>query len=269
MIQFFARNFRRAYRIPAIIFYLFARGTAALWAFRKKDKNDRCRSARIVTAQTQLWARGLLRLLGVHYTLNGDLKKVDAEGGLLISNHQSYLDILVHAAATGMRFTPNSGIRSWLFFGWYVGLSDPIWIDRSSPRKARKTLEEFRTAIRMDQMALMIYPEGTTTRGDVPLLPFKSTAFETVLGTDMPIQPILTYYKGDRAAGDVRTAWYDDTPFLKHVWGVLGNKRTDVTIHVLPPVQPCAGDDRKILTDRTYGMMNAAHLAFLKEAENV
>ena len=95
MIQFFARNFRRAYRIPAIIFYMFARGTAALWAFRKKDKNDRCRSARIVTAQTQLWARGLLRLLGVHYTLDGDLKKVDAEGGLLISNHQSYLDILV------------------------------------------------------------------------------------------------------------------------------------------------------------------------------
>ena len=87
MIQFFARNFRRSYRIPAIIFYLFARGTAALWAFRKKDKNDRCRSARIVTAQTQLWARGLLRLLGVHYTLDGDLKKVDAEGGLLHQCH--------------------------------------------------------------------------------------------------------------------------------------------------------------------------------------
>lgn len=265
MIHFFTRAFRRTYRIPAIIFYLIARIIIALWAFRKKN-DDRSYSARIVTRQTQLWARGLLRLLGLHYTLDGDLSTVDREGGLMISNHQSYLDILVHAAATGMRFTPNSGIRSWFFFGWYVGLSDPIWIDRSSPRKARKTLEEFRAAL-MEKVVLMIYPEGTTTKGDGPLLPFKSTAFETVLGTDMPIYPILTYYKSDQKAGDVCVAWYDDTPFLKHVWGVLGNKKTEVTIHVLPPIQPGRDVDRKELTEQAYALMNTTHLNFLQKAD--
>lgn len=263
MSHFFARNIRRAYRVPAIFFYLIARMILAAWAFRKKNSDKRY-SARIVTEQTQLWARGLLYLLGVRYTLKGDLSKVDAEGGLMISNHQSYLDILVHAAATGMRFTPNSGIRSWFFFGWYVGLSDPVWIDRTSPRKARKTLEEFRGALQ-EQVVLMIYPEGTTTRGDGPLLPFKSTAFETIIGTDFPVNPILTYYKSDEAAGDKCVAWYDDTPFLKHVWGVLGNKRTDVTIHVLPPLHPGSETDRKALTDRAYTQMNTAHLNFLKE----
>lgn len=263
MLHFLARNFRRAYRIPAIVFYLIARMIIALWNFRKKNEDRSC-SAHIVTKETQLWARGLLRLLGLHYKLEGDLSKVDAEGGLMISNHQSYLDILVHAAATGMRFTPNSGIRSWFFFGWYVGLSDPIWIDRSSPRKARKTLEEFRTAL-SEKIVLMIYPEGTTTKGDGPLLPFKSTAFETVLGTDIPIYPILTYYRSCPDAGDRCVAWYDDTPFLKHVWGVLGNRRTDVTIHVLPPVHPGDETDRKVLTDRAYTLMNTAHLDFLKK----
>lgn len=263
MLQFFARQFRRTYRLPAIIVYLFIRVLLALWSFRKKN-DDKYYSARLVTRQTQLWAQDLMRLLGLHYTLEGDLKNVDVDGGLLISNHQSYLDILVHAAVTGMRFTPNSGIRDWFFFGWYVGLSDPIWVDRTSPRKAQKTLEEFRTAL-SEKVVLMIYPEGTTTKGDCPLLPFKSTAFETVLGTDIPINPILTYYKTDKAAGDMCVSWYEDTPFLKHVWGVLGNKRTEVTIHVLPPIYPENETDRKVLMDRAYKIMNSAHLEYLKK----
>ena len=71
-------------------------------------------------------------------------------------------------------------------------MSRPVWIDRSSPAKAKKTLDEFRQAI-ADGSALMIYPEGTTTRGDVPLLPFKSTAFEAVLPPGQgSVHPILT-----------------------------------------------------------------------------
>ena len=146
-------------------------------------------------------------------------------------------------------------------------MSRPVWIDRSSPAKARKTLEEFRQAI-ADGSALMIYPEGTTTRGDVPLLPFKSTAFEAVLPPGQgSVHPILTYYTGDRAAGDVTVAWYDDTPFARHVWGILGNRRTHAKIAVLPELRPAPGMTRKDLANAARNMMESAHQSFLTQQQ--
>ena len=256
------RGFRRYWRLHAIVYYLLSQIVVVLWQ-RRKMPSDPAAAARMVVEQTRNWARGLIRILGIEISVEGEGTLVPENGGLVISNHQSYLDILVHAAAGGMCFTPNSGIRKWFFFGWYVNMSNPVWIDRTSPAKSKKTLEEFRRVIG-EGSALMLYPEGTTTRGDVPLLNFKSTAFEAVAGTDKPVTMFLTFYRKTDPR-DAEIQWYDHTGFARHVWRILGNGTIRATLVPLLPMIPDKGASRKELAEKAHDLMQQAHTAYLQK----
>ena len=266
MVYGFVRGFRRLWRIPAIIYYLLSQALIVRWQRRKMPSDPR-EQARFVTEQTRNWALGLTRILGIRLEWMGEGTVVPEDGGLVIANHQSYLDILVHASVGGMCFTPNTGIRNWFFLGWYVNQSNPVWIDRTTPAKAKKTLEEFRRVIDRGA-ALLIYPEGTTTSGKVSLLPFKSTAFEAVCGTEKPIHMFLTHYEPDDAR-DAEVALYDHTGFLKHVWRVLGNGSVRAVIVPLEPLIPGKSLTRKELAQQAYDCMQNAHNAYLTNRKPV
>ncbi len=252
MFIFLLRNFRRLWRIPAIIFHLFFQATMLVWEkFRYSSVPEKA-SAHL-DLRIRKWAEGLLKILNIHCSTEGQFS--GDHGRFMISNHQTYLDILVHASFGGIRFAPNSGIRSWPFFGWLVHLSDPVWIDRSSPGKAKETLEEFKKKV-LRGNTLMLYPEGTTTDGKGNLLAFKSTVFEGAIELNQPIYPILTFYKEDSSAKDVPVAWADDKPFPLHVLGLLGNKQTDVKIYILPEIHPEKGISRKEFAAKARNVMN-------------
>ena len=231
------RGFRKLYRIPAIIFW--AAGNALFVLFGRPFFRNR--GARLAE-QTRIWAAGLASILGIKLRLFGVPDGKKNVSGLVVSNHTGYVDILTEAAAFGMRFTPKAEIRSWPILGAYVQLSDPVWIDRSSPRKSGEVLEEFRKTLHAG-IPLLVYPEGTSTDGRSGLKPFKSTSFETVAGTDLPIQPVLIFYRTGK--NDISPAWYGDMTLLPHLWKLLGNGRTVCELHLLEPYRAPEGADRK------------------------
>jgi len=236
------RAFRRLYRIPAI--FLWAAGNALFVLVGRPFFRDR--GARLAE-QTRIWASGLTVILGIELRLFGLPDRKKNVTGLVVSNHTGYVDILAEAAAFGMKFTPKIEIRSWPLLGGYVQLSEPIWIDRTSPRKSAKTLEEFRETLR-NGIPLLVYPEGTSTDGRSGLRPFKSTSFETVAGTALPVQPVLIFYRTKK--GDISPAWYGDMTLLPHLWKLLGNGKTVCELHMLEPYLVPAGADRKqIMSD--------------------
>ncbi len=238
------RFFRILKRIFSLLIFLCSR---SIYVSRLQKKiSDPQELERFTADQVQLWAQGILKRLNVKVETEGNIP--DCGGFLLVSNHQGYLDIPVHGAiCKNLCFTPNSGIRNWLLIGNMVQLSHPVWIDRTSPAKAKQTLTEFRRVLQNGR-SLVIYPEGTTTNGSVPLLPFKSTAFEAVAETDIPIVPVLTEYQTE-SKGDIHPAWADDTPFLLHVFRFLGNKSVTVQIKVLDPCYADGRDRKKLAED--------------------
>lgn len=241
------RGFRRLYRIPAII--LWAAGNALVVILGRPFFRNR---AVRIAEQTRIWAAGLVSILGIKLRLYGVPEDKKDVSGLVVSNHTGYVDILTEAAAFGMRFTPKIEIRSWPVLGAYVQLSDPVWIDRSSPRKAGKTLEDFRRTLR-EGIPLLVYPEGTSTDGRSGLKPFKSTSFETVAGTDIPVQPVLLFYRTGK--NDISPAWYGDMTLVPHLWKLLGNGRTVCELHKLEPYHVPAGADRKQIMNEVRSRM--------------
>ncbi len=207
-----------------------------------------------VSFVTRTWGRGLAWCFHLNIRVFGDFSHF--QGGLIVSNHCGYLDILTHASLFPIRFAPKKEIRSWPFLGWYLGISRPIWIDRSSRQKSREAVESFRATMEHG-IPLLVYPEGTSTDGEHGLLPFKSTPFEAVSRSKFPILPILTLY---RPTSDGKSlCWYGNDELMPHVWRVLGYRRIDIDVHILPLIQPQPNEDRKALAERVHRIMNEAY----------
>ncbi len=202
---------------------------------------------------TRSWGKFLVKNFGVDvkFICNHRIE----EGMLIVSNHQSYLDVLLHASLFPIRFTPKKDIKYWPILGFYLGISRPLWIDRKNRQKSAETVEEIHRTL-ADGVSLLIYPEGTTTDGESGMLPFKPTSFATVIGTGFKIQPIITQYLRDK--DNWNPAWYGDQTLLPHLWKFLGRKKTRVIVTALEPVTPLPGEDRKALAARVEKLMTGA-----------
>ena len=202
---------------------------------------------------TRSWGKFLVKNFGVDvkFICNHRIE----EGMLIVSNHQSYLDVLLHASLFPIRFTPKKDIKYWPILGFYLGISRPLWIDRKNRQKSAETVEEIHRTL-ADGVSLLIYPEGTTTDGESGMLPFKPTSFATVIGTGFKIQPIITQDLRDK--DNWNPAWYGDQTLLPHLWKFLGRKKTRVIVTALEPVTPLPGEDRKALAARVEKLMTGA-----------
>ncbi len=217
-------------------------------------QGDRWKAIREMSLMIKRWGAGILEILGVETKIEGDLDSV--KGCLVVSNHLGVLDIFVHAAVFGFRFTPKSDIRSWPVLGWYTDLTVPVWIDRNDKSSSHGVLAELRETMR-NGVPLIVYPEGTSSDGLSGVLPFKSTPFEAVVGDELPVRPVLTVFRVDGGSGE-RACWYGDMTLLPHLWTLLGFRKVVVELRILPELKP-GGRNRKALAAHVHALLQAEY----------
>ena len=207
------------------------------------------KSTKDITNFTHLWNKGIAKIINLRVKVYGWVPSV--AGGVVVSNHLSYIDIITHGSVLPLRYSPKSDIKSWPVLGWYVGLSRPIWTSRISKRASKKTLRDFAKTVNKG-MYLIVYPEGTSTDGKSGILPFKSTPFEAAITVNAPIIPVLTHYKQRR--GEKTICWYGDMTLLPHAWEILGFPSIEAELHFLKAILP-EGKERKELTAYVHDLM--------------
>ncbi len=235
----------RVYRISALIFWSIVIAVASIpcrfiggWKGTRK-----------IGHFTHLWNKGIARIVNLRVTVTGAIPSVP--GGLVVSNHVSYLDIVTHGSVLPLRYSPKSDIAKWPILGWYLGLSRPVWTDRQSRQASKKTLRDFAKTMKHG-MYLIVYPEGTSTDGKSGILPFKSTSFEAALVGNTPIIPVITRY--DEVPGRPTVCWYGDMTLLPHVWQLLRFPSIEARMHFLEPITP-DGRPRKELASMIRDVM--------------
>jgi len=234
------RILRRIYRVIALFLWGSWHGIYSL-PIRYLYKEDHSISR--MALQTKYWGGGIVKILGIRTIVHGSPEEYRKTGGLVVANHQSYVDVFLHASIFGLRFTPKKEIKSWPILGWYTDMTRPIWVDRDSRQASGGLMEQFRDTLR-HKVPLIVYPEGTTSDGRSGLKEFKTTPFETVCGTDIPVQPVISIYHP--APGDMHPAWYGDATFMPHLWALLGNRKSTADVYILPLIYP-EGRNRKQL----------------------
>ena len=202
------------------------------------------------------WPRRFLRdagrLAGARVTIRGVPQTANV---LFVSNHLSWLDILIVAGTTGSAFVARADMAPWPVIGWLASLNRSVYV----ARERRSTVDAQAAAIRAalaNGQPLTLFPEGTPANG-LALLPFRSALLAAVASppAGIAIQPVAIDY--GRCAAEI--AWIDDESFGKNALRILAKRDAiDVTIHFLEPLGDESVSDRKVMTAQCQAAIAAA-----------
>jgi len=201
-----------------------------------------------------LYHRLLCCLLGIKIQIEGH--KNDEPGTIYVSNHLSYLDIIVLSTQLKASFIAKADVEKWPLFGVLAKLSRTIFIERTKAGLKSGSAAIEKRLKKGDQ--LILFPEGTSNNGR-EVLPFKSGFFEVLLlqaDKNFSVQPLtiqLTSINGD----DPRTqedfdyyAWYGDMTLVPHLWRFFTLKSCEISISFHDRVQITTDITRKDLAKK-------------------
>ena len=138
----------------------------------------------------RLWGKIQLRTTGTRIRIQG-LEHIEPEKSyILVSNHQSTFDIfaLLGYLPIQFRWTAKAELFRTPFMGWAMSRIGYIPIERSSPKKAYRSMLRAAEVVRKGT-SVIIFPEGTRSP-DGNLQPFKKGVFLIALKSQAPILPI-------------------------------------------------------------------------------
>lgn len=236
-----ASSARAALRLAAIAGWTLVL-TAILvagWVVCAGSRDGRRRWRRVMVRR---WGRDNAWLLGMARQVSGCPSQGPA---LLVSNHLSYLDVVLLAAELSAVFVAKQEVRSWPGLGPLAALVGTIFVDRDTPRDLVRVTAAIGQSL-ADGDTVVLFAEGTSTRGD-RVLPLKPALLEPAVRGGWPVRfATLSYVTppGEPAA-DLALCWWGDMTFLPHLIGVARLSRfTGLVAFGAEPVQ---ADDRKRL----------------------
>lgn len=189
-------------------------------------------------------ARALLGSLGVRATFVG---AGSVQGGaLLASNHISWLDILMIAAARPGRMLAKIEVRHWPAIGALAARGGTIFLDRDRLRTLPTTVAEIATGLRRGQR-VVVFPEGSTWCGRASGR-FRPALFQAAIDAGVPVQPITISYRQAGASGPTTTpAFVGEDGLVSSLGRVLAMRGLEAELILRTPLGTDSGLDRRAL----------------------
>lgn len=142
------------------------------------------------------WAPGLITGAGGRLRVEGADAIDWSQPYLLVSNHQSVIDIcaLFAAVPKPLRFLLKQEMTGWPMVGWYAVRTGMLFIDRDNPRAAPAMLRAA-TVLLADGHSLCVFPEGTRSRTG-ELAEFKAGPFTAAIKAEVAVLPVAVHGAG-------------------------------------------------------------------------
>lgn len=192
--------------------------------------------------------RLVCRVLGIRLEVKG---RAPEEGPLLIvSNHVSWLDIMVLSAVAPLSFVAKREVAGWPFFGTLARLQRTVFVDRDRRQATGNSRDEMKERLQAGDI-LVLFPEGTSSDGR-RVLPFKSSFFGAADTEGVLVQPVSLAYRGHRNLPMNRRlmpayAWYGDMELAPHLLGALATGPIEVSVICHAPLSLSGEMNRKAL----------------------
>lgn len=135
----------------------------------------------------------------------------------LVTNHLGYVDIAALRATVKGVFVAKVEVRNWFVAGRIVRDMGMIFIDRRNRRDIPRAGEEIMRKLN-DGEGVIVFPEGTSTKGD-DVLPFNSSFLEFASKTDLPVSYASISYRTPDGEPPASTmiCWWEDISFVQHL----------------------------------------------------
>lgn len=180
---------------------------------------------------------------------------------LIISNHASYLDIIILGSLFKTSFIAKKEISKWPLLGILAKLQNTIFIDRRV--SSLKNQENQIIKHLNEKKNLVIFPEGTSSDGN-RVLPFKSSLFnifEKNLNSKILVQTITIVYKKINGIPMNRIerkniTWHSNMDLIPNIFNVLKKLSIEVEIIFNDEFLPSKEYDRKKLALHCWEKIN-------------
>ncbi len=169
------------------------------------------------------WLRGAARILNLRLQVAGAPSDAPA---LIVGNHVSWLDVIALGAQSPLTFVAKREVAAWPLLGVLARRGGTVFVDRERARGMTATIEQIARRLSAGER-VVIFPEGTTTRGN-SVLPFKAGLFEAAVRAGSPVQPVEIGYLGKAA---VAAPFVGDDHFLASLWRLL--RLSEVPVRVV------------------------------------
>jgi 1-acyl-sn-glycerol-3-phosphate acyltransferase len=210
--------FRHPVRVVVRMFWLIAEfALAALNYARSCGVAKNCPGPKRA-AWLQHFSRRILGIFKTQIKISGSIPK----GGLLVSNHLSYVDILVLASITPAIFVAKHEVKSWPVFGFFAKLAGTVFVDRERRTHVGKTTSEIETALNQGAL-VVLFPEGTSSNGET-VLPFKSSLLEPAARQTHALFASHIQYEIDDGEVREEICFWKDMVLVPHLINLLSKK---------------------------------------------
>ena len=155
------------------------------------------------------------------------------EYGAVITNHLSYVDIVVFAALHPCVFVSKAEIRQWPVVGWMTTMSGTVYVERGHGGSAMQAREAMQMALDAG-LPVVFFPEGTTTNGG-EMLKFHSGLLAQAMQGGAPVTAAYLRYglgQGNERGASVEDdiCYWGDRKMLGHVFTFLGLRGVRVEV---------------------------------------
>ncbi|MDD0839744.1 lysophospholipid acyltransferase family protein [Curvibacter sp. HBC61] len=208
-----ARAPRAAWRLLRVLGQVLSGLATVLLRFPRLNEAERAQ-------QVEQWSRQMLRVLGIELRVLG--QPLAHGPALLVSNHISWLDILVLHASRHCRFVSKSEVRHWPLIGAMAAAAGTLFIERASRRDALRVVHDMHASLVAGDV-LAVFPEGTTGDG-LQVLPFHANLLQAAVSADAPVQPVaLKFVEVASGARSLAPCYVGDDTLVGSLWRTLSS----------------------------------------------
>ncbi|PYJ32673.1 MAG: 1-acyl-sn-glycerol-3-phosphate acyltransferase [Verrucomicrobia bacterium] len=185
------------------------------------------------------WSRFASRVVGIRITTRGAMPP----SGLLVSNHLSYLDVIVLSSIRPCVFVAKRDVAGWPFFGWLARAAGTIFVDREQRLSSPAVVDLVRATLASGSV-VVLFPEGTSSDGST-VLPFKSALLESAVQLRCPVASASIQYALDDGSVADEVCYWRDMTLVPHLLNLFF-KREIRSSCSFSPLRVRAGNRKEI-----------------------
>ena len=193
----------------------------------------------------KIWANLLAKAMGIKIHVIGSIPQPPF---FLVSNHLSYLDIVIYFTKLKATFVAKSEVESWHVLGAMAKSVNTLFIKRTSPKDIPRVNSLIQKSL-SENDGIIVFPEGTSSNG-AEVLPFRSPLLAYPASTELQVYSAAISYKTSQADQPATNSicWYADMTFVDHFLNLLKLKKINATLSFAEKTDK--DSDRKLLASK-------------------
>jgi 1-acyl-sn-glycerol-3-phosphate acyltransferase len=226
--------------VTGVLYTLFVVGALVVAPFKQAAQSWR-------NCIFRSWAKALLAVLGIKLSVSGTRP---AAPFFLVSNHLSYVDVIVFASQLDCVFIAKQEVASWPVLGAFCRGFNTIFVDRQRRGDVARVNQLIAQTLAA-KSGVVLFPEGTSSPGAC-VLSFKASLLEAAAQTKQPVAYASVSYRtpAGQPPAHLAVCWWGEMTFLAHLYALFQLPEFEATL--VFGAQTIQATDRKLLASQLW-----------------